>query len=91
MTTILAETLSGDWVITREHPEQPDVETELARFNASAVAPNTIAEEAMLQVITTTAARLDVLREGIRVQSHDDKSRRAMQARLIDQGAVVAA
>lgn len=91
MSTILSETLSGDWVITREHPEDPDAEVELARFNVSATEANTDARLRMLFTIPQCAASLDKYREGIRVQSHDVQNRRFMQNALIDLKAVVAA
>jgi len=71
MSTILAETLSGDWAIIRDHPEDADTQIELARFHLSVAAEDSEAHEWMIKVICTSAIGLDMHNEGIKVQSHN--------------------
>lgn len=89
MFTHLAETLSGDWVITRKHTDDPDAETELARFNTSATTEGSFAHGWMLEAAAQFAARMDVGRDGVCVRSHSTAHRNHMQGLVIDEGGVV--
>lgn len=87
--TILAETLSGDWVVTRTHSDEPSAETELARFNASATTPRTFGYWTMLRLAAQAAVSLDIERDGIAVQSPSRKNRKQMEQFVRDSAGTV--
>lgn len=78
---ILAQTLSGDWVITISNPEEPGEETELARFQTgTATAPNTAARAAMESAAAVAAIMASIDGSPVDVRSHNTADRSRMQA-----------
>jgi hypothetical protein len=74
---VLAETLSGDWVITVPNPEEEFCSTEFARFEVSSTAEGTPARAAIMRAAAYTA--LSLAFEGrVLVQSHSTDNREAM-------------
>lgn len=78
----LAQTLAGTWVITVANPEEDDWETELASFDVTATAENSVAREGINNMI---AAGFVALTNTIgnancdfRVTSHDKTAREDM-------------
>lgn len=69
----LAQTLSEDWVLLIDNPEEPGTETELARFNISSTAPNTLARSVLMNAAAAAAIRFEqgLIGGKLRVTSHD--------------------
>jgi len=54
----LAQTLSGDWVITIENPFEDGFETEIARFETSATAAGSPAFNTLIECAAACANRM---------------------------------
>lgn len=79
--TILAQTLSGDWIVTIPNPEESGWETELARFQTgTATAPNTPARAALELAAAAAAVMASIDGSPIDVRSHNSDTRDHMQA-----------
>lgn len=79
----LAQTLSGDWVVTTPNPEEDGWSTELARFETgSATAPHSPARAALEMAAAFAAVTSALGGEKIVVRSHDSEARANMERRV---------
>jgi hypothetical protein len=78
----LAQTLSGDWVLTTDNPFEDGFETELARFETSATAAGSPAFNILVHCLAKAANTMarELGGKNLRVRSHSSANRDWMTA-----------